>query len=315
MKSIKAFLKLVEIKTKVASVFPLLLGTIIAYTVKESIDLINFFIMGLSLLCIDLATTGFNHYYDYKRALLKSGYHYEEHNPISAGEIKPKTAVYLLSGIVLLGIVAGLFLVLRTDAVVLALGAVSFAVGLGYSMGPLPISRTILGEVTSGLFMGGLIPFIAFYIQLDPGMLGALQLSPGVFSASLNTEAWIPILFGAVPMILFIADIMLANNLCDAEEDILNKRYTLPVSIGRKKAVWLFKGLVYAALFSVPVAVLVKALPWTYILALLMAPKILKQTQQFAKNPVKALTFKYAVKNMLLFSLASISSLILGLFL
>ena len=115
MQAINAFLKLVEIRTKVASMFPLLLGTLMAYQAVQSIDRINFMLMLLSLLCIDLTTTGLNHYFDYKRAFLKSGYHYEAHNPVSSGEFSPEKALGLLVILACLGIIAGFGLAYRTD--------------------------------------------------------------------------------------------------------------------------------------------------------------------------------------------------------
>ncbi len=41
----------------------------------------------------------------------------------------------------------------------------------------------------------------------------------------------------SIPMIVGIANIMLANNICDLEEDIANKRHTLPYYIGKKNAI------------------------------------------------------------------------------
>ena len=38
-----------------------------------------------------------------------------------------------------------------------------------------------------------------------------------------------------------IANIMLANNICDVEEDIINNRFTLPYYLGKKNAFNLFK--------------------------------------------------------------------------
>ena len=162
----KAFLKFVEIQTKVASIFPFLLGTLMAQYLDQNIDGFNLVLMLISLICIDMATTGYNHLFDYKRALLKTGYHFEHHNPISSGELKETSAQVGLIILVGLGAIAGIVLVLRTDVLILILGGLAFAVGLGYSMGPLPLSRTILGELFSGVFMGGLITFISAYMAV-----------------------------------------------------------------------------------------------------------------------------------------------------
>ena len=78
MINIKKFLKFVEIQTKVASVIPFSIGTLMALIKHNSINIPNAILMFVSLLCIDMATTGLNHYYDNKRVILKSGYHYQE---------------------------------------------------------------------------------------------------------------------------------------------------------------------------------------------------------------------------------------------
>lgn len=309
MKIIKSFLRLVEIQTKVASLFPLLIGTLLALYSVQYINMINFMLMLISLLCIDMATTGFNHYFDYKRAILKTGYHYEKHNPISSGELPQKKALPLLVGLVIIGVITGLGLVVRTDWVVFSLGSIAFAVGLGYSVGPLPISRTMLGELFSGLFMGGLIPLISYYIHLPEHMLGKLSYSAGTLAIELEISAWLPIVFTALPLVLLIANIMLANNICDREEDIVNKRYTLPVMIGIPNSLKLYMVIIIVAILSVVISVALGILPWHYAVILIAGPKMIRRMKLFVENPKKSETFVYAVQNFIVFSSLSVLGL------
>ena len=69
--NIKSFLKLVEIQTKAASVTPFALGTLIAIYRFGEFNFMNFLLMFISLLCIDMATTAINNYMDYKKAVRK----------------------------------------------------------------------------------------------------------------------------------------------------------------------------------------------------------------------------------------------------
>jgi 1,4-dihydroxy-2-naphthoate octaprenyltransferase len=312
MQTFRAFLKLVEIRTKVASMFPLLLGTLMAYHALQRVDGINLLLMFVSLLCIDLTTTGLNHYFDYKRAYLKTGYHYEAHNPVASGEFSPGKALGLLVLLSVVGMLAGLGLVYRTDLVVLLLGALAFAVGIGYSTGPLPLSRTILGELFSGLFMGGLIPFLAFYIHLPTNYLGSFDIAGGTIQIALNYEKIAPLIFASLPMVLFIGNIMLANNICDAEEDIVNKRYTLPISIGKKNSLRLYQLNVTAAYMIVVASVLIKIMPIGYLMTLIAVPMLYKQTKMFVSNPKKSETFKLSVKNFMIFSSMSLVGLFMA---
>ena len=312
MQTIRAFLKLVEIRTKVASMYPLMLGTLMAYHAIKRVDGVNLLLMFISLLCIDLTTTGLNHYFDYKRAYLKTGYHYESHNPVSSGEFSPGKALSLLVISAGVGILAGLGLVYRTDLVVLLFGALAFAVGIGYSTGPLPLSRTILGELFSGLFMGGLIPFLAFYIHLPANYLGMLEIAGGTIQIAFNYDKIAPLIFASLPMILFIGNIMLANNICDVEEDIVNKRYTLPISIGRKNSLRLYQLNVIAAYMVVMGSVLFKIMPSGYLMTLIAVPLLYKQTKMFVSNPKKSETFKLSVKNFMVFSSISLVGLFMA---
>ena len=110
--------------------------------------------MLFSLLSFDMATTALNNFYDYKKAARKHGYGYEIHNPIVSHHMKPARVVLLIGILLLIAVSAGLALVLQTDLLILLLGGLSFAVGILYSFGPIPISRMPLGEIFSGLFMG-----------------------------------------------------------------------------------------------------------------------------------------------------------------
>lgn len=309
MNKVKSFLKLVEIQTKVASVLPLAIGSVLALYTTGGLNPAKLILMALSLLSIDMATTGFNHYFDYKRAILKSGYHYETHNPVSAGEFTPEKARPLLIGLVLFGILTGLFLVVQTDFLVLILGGMAFIVGIAYSAGPLPISRTMLGEAFSGLFMGGLIPFLAFYIHLPSGALGYVAFAYGRLTVELNMQKLLPIAFAAFPLVLLIANIMLANNICDREEDIVNNRFTLPVVMGIDKSLTLYRVSTMLSLISVIVAVAPGFLPWPYAIALMATPKMVKNMNVFVASPVKSKTFIRAVQSFIAFASLSVVGL------
>ena len=65
----KAFLKLVEIQTKLASQLPLLLGTGYVLYAYETFSIRNFVFMFLSLLTFDMATTAINNYMDFKKSI------------------------------------------------------------------------------------------------------------------------------------------------------------------------------------------------------------------------------------------------------
>src|SRR5690625_5555493 len=76
--TIISFLKLVEIQTKIASVFPFLIGLLFVIYRYDSFYLANTLIFFSAMLLFDLTTTVINNYIDYQKASSES--FREEHN-------------------------------------------------------------------------------------------------------------------------------------------------------------------------------------------------------------------------------------------
>ncbi len=312
MYTVKKFLKLVELPTKVASMIPFLLGSAYAWFRFDTFRADLFALMLVSLLCFDMTTTAINNLFDYVKAAKKSGYGYEEHNAIVKYKMNPWLVFLLIVMMFLISVAAGITLVFQTTLVVLVLGALSFGVGILYSFGPIPISRMPLGEIFSGLFMGFVITFVAAYIHSPgeipghPGELASLFLDSGIISLHINISEVLLILLISIPTILGIANIMLANNICDMEDDIANKRYTLPHYIGKKNALHLFRYLYYASYLDLPILLYLNVPPYLLVLALLTLIPVHRNIGQFTANPSKAVTFHFAVKNFILISVARV---------
>ena len=131
-------------------------------------------------------------------------------------QINPKDAlrfaIFLLAAAAVLGVVV----VLLSNWVLIVIGVLAAAVLVLYSFGPRPISSLPLGEVFSGIVMGGCIT-VATYMAL--------------------TTAFIPqVLLVTVPPILSVAMVMLTNNTCDIDRDIEAGRKTLAILLGRQRA-------------------------------------------------------------------------------
>lgn len=298
---LSSFLKLVEIQTKVASVLPFAIGTLVSLYVFEHFNGVNFLMMTVSLLCIDMATTAINNYTDYQKAIHTTGYGYNEHNAIvkDALNIHVVRAVIIL--LITLGAIMGIGLVMRTDLLVLAIGFLAFGIGITYTYGPIPISRTPFGELVSGITMGFGIPLLAIYIhQPDPQWLVLELGESGMLHVSIAIWTWVKVFWIALPLTLGIGNIMLANNICDMEEDWKNHRYTLPLSIGRDWSLRLYQSAILMAYGAVLAGVMFHLLPWTTLSIFASLPLVYKLTKAFSLNPVKAMTFVNAVKTFIL---------------
>lgn len=308
------YLRLVEIQTKVASVIPFILGTLYAIFRFGDFDFLHFALMFISLLSFDMATTAINNYYDYMKAKRKHGYGYEVHNAIVQYHMNPRGVAAIIAVLLVLAIGAGLWLFMETGWLLLLLGGLSFAVGILYSFGPLAISRMPLGEIFSGLFMGFVIPFVSVYIHAQD-KLASLDLDLQRLTVTLHVDLLetLLILLISIPAILGIANIMLANNICDVEDDIENRRYTLPVYIGRPRAIRLFGWLYYVSYIDLIVLIVLKVPFLLVILALATLIPVRKNLIKFADHPVKQFTFKLAVQNFVLISAGRIVILALAL--
>src|SRR5690625_3934625 len=161
--TIISFLKLVEIQTKIASVFPFLIGLLFVIYRYDSFYLANTLIFFSAMLLFDLTTTVINNYIDYQKASSES--FREEHNIISQIGISLNQVIKIIFIMLIVSIALSLWLVYRTDLFVLFVGMLCFAIGIFYTFGPIPLSRMPLGEFFSGVTMGFGIIFLTVYIN------------------------------------------------------------------------------------------------------------------------------------------------------
>jgi len=304
--SLISFLKLVEINTKAASMIPFMLGTLFTIYRFNKFKLENFVLMFIALLTFDMATTAINNYIDFRKAKKISGYNYETHNAVVKYNLKNSTVIAIIAALLLVAAASGFMLFLNTNVIVLILGMMSFIIGILYSYGPIPISRMPLGEIFSGLFMGFIITFISVYIHVYDGNMVSMIFHNGVVIISINYIEILYIFLISVPLISGIANIMLANNICDIEDDLENKRYTLPVYIGVNNALKLYKMLYYAAYMSVILMIILKVSPIVSVVTLPTFFSVSRNIKLFSERQSKDKTFITAVKNFVMINFIQI---------
>lgn len=312
--NLRIFLDLVEIRTKVASIIPFITGVV--YTIyryqRLRVDVLLLFFF--SMMCIDMATTAMNHLSDSNRAINKSGYNYESHNAVIKYGLTNRLVKTVIILLLILGASAGVILFLMTDMVILVIGIIAFGVGILYSNGPIPISRIPLGEISSGVLMGGLIFFVTVYIQVfDMGFI-IYQLNSFEFTLKLDLLELMVICIVSIPMVLMISNIMLSNNICDLEDDIINKRFTLPYYTGKKIGLLIYEWSYYFCYIIILIAVVYNWMPATVLLALITFIPISKNIKTFKTTQDKKTTFSLAIKNFFLLGFAYIVSIAISLF-
>ena len=219
--SISTFLELVEIKAKPASVMPFSLGLCFSayyyHSINWGVSVVFFIAMFMFNMVVDML----DNYNDYYHA--DSKFYQQKTNIIGRENIDPKLVRNLIISMTLISAAIGIWLASQTGWAVLWMGLFCYFIGFGYSSGPHPISSLPLGELASGFTMGFMIVLLSVYLNAYQ-VFAWNWLSVGqVFLLALADELW-------------ISNLMLANNICDAQEDEDNHRKTIVHFIGKKAA-------------------------------------------------------------------------------
>lgn len=233
--------------TLTASFVPVFVGTMLAW-IDNHIHIFVFLAMMIASILIQAATNMFNEYYDYVKGLDT------EHSVGIGGTIvrdgiKAKTVLNLALSFYFVAFLLGIYICIVSSWWIAVIGLISMAFGYLYTGGPFPISRTPLGEVFAGFFMGTVIIGISYYIQ------------------SLTIHA--DVLLISIPVAFFIGALNLANNIRDLDGDKKNGRKTIAILIGRKKAIGLLGSLFLIAYLLTIVYIFIDILPIWSLLALL----------------------------------------------
>ncbi|MEL7655219.1 MAG: UbiA family prenyltransferase, partial [Bacillota bacterium] len=151
--------------------------------------------------------------------------------------------------------------------------------------------------ILSGIFYGFFIPFIMLYINMPKGNYLELDWNLHTINLELQIFPILTVLLLSVIPVCTTANIMLANNICDLEQDILVKRYTLPYYLGIKKSLYLFAMIYYCTYLTVIVMVILKILPPILLLSLLSVIPVQRNINTFFKKQDKGITFVTSIKN------------------
>ncbi|MDR0875185.1 MAG: prenyltransferase [Clostridiales Family XIII bacterium] len=205
-----------------ASVMPVILAAALAiasgaWIPNDFQSIALFFSVLATAVCLQCAVNTLNDYADFM-----SGVDRKENciDPKDASIVyhnyEPVLAFVVGGFFILLALVCGLYALFTVGPELLIFGAIGAAVVIAYTFGLLPLSYTPTGEFVSGFVMGGIIPLACYY----------------AFTETLSFQT----LLFAIPVILTIALIMLANNASDIEKDAGNDRMTLATKLGRPQS-------------------------------------------------------------------------------
>lgn len=288
----KIFAELIELKAKTASIFPFLLGLAYSLYHYQSVNLSALAIYFVAMFMFNCFVDIWDNYNDYHKAVDTDDYQKNTNiigrENLSMGLIKSLLAFFFFGSLIL-----GIIVALMTGWAVFWLGLLCYAVGVFYAGGPKPLSSLPLGELLSGLTMGYIIFLICLYINSSQNFVWSF--------ANLATTFLI-----ALPNTLLIANLMLANNTCDLEEDEANHRYTIVHYIGKKAALIWWTTALILAFVAIVVAVILGLLSPIMLLILLIAPLMIKFARPYLQKQEKKETFISSVKILMVFQLVQV---------
>lgn len=292
----KQFLDLVEIRVVIPSVAPLLVGLVYSQWQYSRLNWLNAALLIIATVSVHLAVNTFNRYEDNKRQ--KANDFLREQ---AAGEvITDKQVLHVAMWLALIAVVAGITVALLTDYVTWIIGILSFVIGYLYSAGPKPITNTPFGEIVSGITMGYFIFVAQVYVntRMTPTVSVLLQ--------------WFIVSF---PLVIFIAEIMFANNIADHDEDESNNRHTLVHYMGIALAKRMYVFFAILAFVELLIATSVGWLPITTYAMIALLPIVLKNAKGFVDRPIKRETFVLAIKNLVVVMLGMTVVIMAGIWL
>lgn len=253
----KQLFAILDPKTWPASVIPVLVGTLYSTYRFGNFRLDLFIAMLLSAVGAQCFANVINDYSDYISGLDTLETVYDREGSVLVFDGIPLVQVKkLMVYLVVSTLFPALYLLFHGGIIVAVVGIIGFLVAYFYSAGPLPISKTFLGELVSGFTMGGLITWLAYYVQ----------------SGYIDKD----IVLISIPLIIYIGSILLTNGLCDIEKDRAT-RVTIPILMGRGRSIDILKFSYIMMYIFVFVSIVLKILPFSMFLIFLSIPLVVKK--------------------------------------
>ena len=197
-------------KTLIASLSPVLIGSVIAFDQGFFHPLIFLFTV-LFALAIQVGTNFANDYFDFRKGA-DTDKRKGPRRLTAAGLVSPKTMKRVTGLIFGFAALSALYLVMQGGWVIALLALLSILFGYLYTGGPFPLSYLGIADIFVLIFFGPI------------AVAGTVYLQSGELSL-------VPILAGFAPGLISMA-ILTSNNLRDMDEDRLAGKKTLPVRFG-----------------------------------------------------------------------------------
>ena len=263
---ISEIIPLMRTRTLAAAFSPVFIGATFSYYAfgaahGTGLALFHSLLIFLAVVCAQIVANMWNEYCDFKSGL-DHGQKIGNAGSVTRGAISMSLLLNLIKGFTVISLLIGIYLSATITWWYIPAGLLCILISFLYSGGPKPISRTPFGEIASGLAMGLAIVLITSY----------------AWTRELSWALWIP----AIPSIYLVGAIMLTNNIRDYENDKSHGRRTLPIVLGRDRALnvmstgyffiymWLFAWIYQGNIPVTSLLALLSAIPAAKVVSILV---------------------------------------------
>ena len=250
---IQELIPLTRPRTLAAALGPTILGAAFSYYSFGALHgtglaIFHTILIFLAVVSAQIIANLWNELKDFKSGL-DAGQKIGNAGSLTRGAVTPKLISTMIKVLMIVPIIIGLYLSATITWWYIPAGIICILISFLYSGGPKPISRTPFGEISSGIAMG-------FAIVLITGFAWTRELS-------------LAFLIPALPATLLVGSIMLTNNIRDIRNDEKHGRRTLPIVLGRDRAISLMSITYIFNFFWIGAWIYLKVLPIPALLALL----------------------------------------------
>lgn len=250
---IQELIPLTRPRTLAAALGPTILGAAFSYYAFGALHgtglaIFHTVLIFLAVVSAQIIANLWNELKDFKSGL-DAGQKIGNAGSLTRGAVTPKLISTMIKVLMIVPIIIGLYLSATITWWYIPAGIICILISFLYSGGPKPISRTPFGEISSGIAMG-------FAIVLITGYAWTRELS-------------LAFLIPALPATLLVGSIMLTNNIRDIRNDENHGRRTLPIVLGRDRAISLMSITYIFNFIWIGAWIYLKALPIPALLALI----------------------------------------------
>ena len=259
------------------------LGTLMAALAGEFSPVVYLLTLG-GMVAFHAATNVLNDFFDVRHGVDREGAPTTKYrlHPAAFGQTTLGSILGFSLGLYLVTILAGVYLAFVSSLSILVIMVAGIIGSVLYTADPIVLKARALGEATVFAMWGLLIPLGSYMTET-----GAASLSPVI---------------AAIPIGIFVALVLLANNIRDIAYDGSVDNRTLAVALGAPRAVRLYVALLWTAYALVLVGMAARLLPVWSLVVFLTIPAARGLGKMFgpsipdnADPRTAALAFKFAL--------------------